>query len=248
MGRNKTSQTDKQVIMNFSKELKRLLKKAHISQIQMKRDLNLGKTSINNWATGKAQPQLVNLRAIILYLMSKIELKDFYPIQLLVPEFDFDESSPNEIRVNEIKNDIQSEYNKKCQEIEQLKEQINDLKSKINQRRMYYDEKINDLDEEKERLNTQRKILEEEKKSYKEKIRFEEIKKIDNDILKNIGWFPDKLVEKILSSRIISNLINKISISESIIYEDILEQLKSSIVVAVRYQIYNYLRGIEEDD
>ena len=97
-------------------------------------------------------------------------------------------------------------------------------------------------------LNSQINDIKKEKENYRKKVRKEEIDKIDHDTINKNSWFPDKLVEKILKSRIMSELINKISLSENIIYEEILEEIEDNIISAIKTQWHNYLRDIDLPD
>lgn len=255
--KSKSEDKDKEerIKEQFGNKLKDLLKQANITQIQMANDLGYGKTSVNNWVKGYDQPQFLQLRKIILYLLEKIELNDFYPIQLLVPDFPTDKSSLTEIKISENKKNIQEQYKKKCQENEALKNEILKLKQSKNQSKIYYGKKLKDLDQEREKvdltrrnLNSQINDIKKEKENYREKVRKEEIDKIDYGTINKNSWFPEKLIEKILKSKIISDLINKISLSENIIYEEILEEIEDNIISAIKTQWYYYSRDIELTD
>lgn len=249
--RNKliVEKTDEEIKKEFGVKLKLLLKQSNTSQVELVKNLGFNKTSVNNWVQGYDQPQFLQLRKIIIYLLKKIELQDFYPIQLLVPELTTNMSSKEEKEIIDFKNEIKEEYNKKCQEIELLRKEITNLKSKLNQRRMYYEKKVKELDRDKDTLCKKRNNLYEEqaefkkeKENYKKEVREEEILKINIEKLVELKLFPNKLVERILDSRKISELINKISVSNEIIYDDVLKRLKDTIISAILNETHYYLR------
>lgn len=219
MGRNKINDNEKVITKQFGVKLKKLLKIADITQAQMAKDLSLSKTSVNTWVNGSQQPQFIQLRKIIIYLLKNENLTGFYPIDLLVPDFIVD-SSETEKELLFLKEKLISENYSLRKEIELLKKENIILKNKL----MAEEE----LETKRKSLIQEKRKINRLKKTYKDEVKKEMTEK--QSCLKL--WSPKAVsyyvLEALKQSGIVPNGWNKMEMCDYIC-----EELAKAIVTII---------------
>ena len=221
MGRNKINDNEKVITKQFGVKLKKLLKIADITQAQMAKDLSLSKTSVNTWVNGSQQPQFIQLRKIIIYLLKNENLTGFYPIDLLVPNFNV-KGSDTEIEITKLKSQLSSEYSK-----------YKNKNEKIENQQVTEEE----LEKEWDELEQERKELEQEKKSYYKKIKGEMFKK---KILEK-AWTPSEIARQVIKMSQLKELIQEKDLDEIKIVDRLKETISETIINKV-YELYPFLK------
>lgn len=221
MGRNKITDNEKEITKQFGVKLKELLKMADITQAQMAKDLSFSKTSVNTWVNGSQQPQFIQLREIIIYLLKNENLTAFYPIDLLVPNFNV-KGSDTEIEITKLKSQLSSEYSK-----------YKNKNEKIENQQVTEEE----LEKEWDELEQERKELEQEKKSYYKKIKGEMFKK---KILEK-AWTPSEIARQVIKMSQLKELIQEKDLDEIKIIDRLKETISETIINKV-YELYPFLK------
>ena len=220
-GRKILDDDEKAILGLFGGELKHLLEESHITQKQMAQDLGLSKTSVNTWAKGNKQPQFIQLREIILYFLKNKNLTNFYPIDLLVPDFNV-KGSDTEIEIAKLKSQLNSEYNKYKNKNEKIeKQQISEEA----------------LEKEWDELEQERKVLEKEKKSYYKKIKGEMFKKKVSEK----AWTPREIARQVIKMSQLKELIQEKDLDERKIVDRLNETISETIINKV-YELYPFLK------
>lgn len=213
-GRRKLNENEKYVLGLFGEKLKEILENANISQAELARDLGLSKTSVNTWVKGTKQPQFIQLREIIIYLLKSKRLIEFYPIDLLVPDISV-KMSETENEISELKKQLMEEYKKYKDKNEKIEKQLMDEE---------------ELETEWEELEQEQGKLKKEKETYKEKLRLERFQ--NESKLKR--WSPRAVADHVLKDMNVSNTISENNFSQIEMCDYITNHIAGAITIIIK--------------
>lgn len=240
-------------LATFGKELSNLLKRLKLSQIEFGIILNVHKNSVNKWVKGINYPQPLILKKIIEYFLTNPKIKDFNPYTLLLAgSYNKYKSSKYDFIINELKNNFENEKLELKNQLETKYNSKIDKMKATNKKLSNENWRIREVLDLEQKYYTKLDKLNIEKENYKQQIQVEvkaqEIEKINKEILNKLKWFPDRLVNKILDNRDISNFLNNISVKERIIYQDVRDRFANLLSEKICYEMYYILKGIYNPD
>lgn len=66
-------------------------------------------------------------------------------------------------------------------------------------------------------------------------------------LLSKVSWYPKNLIANILNKQELSNLINKYSVTQYEIYEDIVDDIKKYLTKYIPIEMYQYLKKLSQE-
>ncbi len=241
---------------SFGVQLKELLKTVGVTQLEFSQTLKIHKNTISQWVTGKTFPEPLLFKKIITFFLENPKSKDFDIYNLLMIKNSQTQQSEFENIIKTLKKNCENrivENERESSSIKKLENENTQLKQKIKELKIDLQSQIQLIDKyersatykiDYEKLKNE---LEQEKITYKEKVWESELFNLYDKLLSKVSWYPKNLIANILNKQELSNLINKYSVTQYEIYEDIVDDIKKYLTKYIPIEMYQYLKKLSQE-